>query len=55
MESALLGCGFSNIKRCAYGHSNDIHFQGIEMHGKNIGNDEIASFETMIFEGTCVK
>jgi len=42
--------GFTDCRRCAYGESGDHNLRGIESHGRNIGNEEIAIFETMIFE-----
>jgi predicted SAM-dependent methyltransferase len=49
---ALERCGFIDIRRCVYGESNEEHLRQIEMHGKHIGDERIARFETMIFEGT---
>jgi hypothetical protein len=37
------------------GESSDENLKGIEAHGKKIGDEEIAQFETMVFEGTCNK
>jgi predicted SAM-dependent methyltransferase len=50
MELALRHCGFVNIKRCPFGQSDDASLRGIESHGKNIADDDIAAFETMVFE-----
>ena len=52
MTLALEHCGFINIRRCAYGESNEEHLREIETHGKHIGDERIARFESMIFEGT---
>jgi predicted SAM-dependent methyltransferase len=52
MTLALERCGFTDIRRCAYGESNDEHLRGIEMHGMHIGDEKSARFESMIFEGT---
>jgi len=51
MTLALERCGFTDIRRCAYGESNEEHLRQIEMHGKHIGDERIARFESMIFEG----
>jgi hypothetical protein len=52
MTLALERCGFIDIRRCAYGESNEEHLRQVEMHGKHIGDERIARFESMIFEGT---
>jgi predicted SAM-dependent methyltransferase len=52
MTLALERCGFTDIRRCAYGESNEEHLRQIEMHGKHIGDETIARFESMILEGT---
>jgi len=52
MTLALQRCGFTDIRRCAYGESNEEHLRQIEMHGKHISDERIARFESMIFEGT---
>ena len=52
MTLALERCGFVDIRRCSYGDSRDTHLRQIEMHGKHIGDDRIARFESLIFEGT---
>jgi predicted SAM-dependent methyltransferase len=49
---ALEGAGFVNIRRCAYGESLEEHLRQIERHGKHVGDEKIARFESMIFEGT---
>ena len=50
LEVALGKAGFVNIRRCAYGESSDPNLRGIECHGRNIGDEGIAKFETMVFE-----
>jgi ubiquinone/menaquinone biosynthesis C-methylase UbiE len=50
---ALRDAGFTDIKRCSMGFSEDEHLRGIESHGKFIEDDHIAAFETMILEGKC--
>jgi predicted SAM-dependent methyltransferase len=52
MTMALQRCGFVDVRRCAYGESNEEHLRQIETHGKHIGDETIARFESMIFEGT---
>jgi predicted SAM-dependent methyltransferase len=52
MTLALERCGFIDIRRCAYCESNEEHLRHIETHGKHIGDEKIARFESMIFEGT---
>lgn len=52
MTLALERSGFIDIRRCAYGESNEEHLRHIEMHGKHIGDERIARFESMIFEGS---
>ena len=52
MTLALERCGFIDIRRCAYGESGEEHLRHIETHGKHIGDEKIARFESMIFEGT---
>ena len=50
LEMALREAGFIGIRRCAYGASADVNLRGIESHGRNVGDQEIAAFETMVFE-----
>lgn len=45
--------GFTNIRRCYPGESHDDNLVGIESHGKAVNNEEMACFETMVFEGEC--
>lgn len=52
LEMTLSEAGFVNITRCSYGESTHASLRGIESHGKNISADEMAVFETMIFEAT---
>jgi predicted SAM-dependent methyltransferase len=52
MTLALERCGFIDIRRCAYGKSNEEQLRQIERHGRHIGDEKIARFESMIFEGT---
>ena len=50
LEMALRQAGFAGMRRCAYGASGDANLRGIESHGHNVGDQEIAAFETMVFE-----
>jgi len=52
MTLALERCGFIDIRRCVYGRSTEAHLSQVETHGKHIGDEAIARFETMIFEAT---
>jgi predicted SAM-dependent methyltransferase len=45
--------GFTNIRRGSLGESNDENLRGIESHGGTVNNDDMARFETMVFEGEC--
>jgi predicted SAM-dependent methyltransferase len=45
----LNAAGFSNIKQCKVGVSDDSNFQQLEQHGKEIG-DQFNSLETIIVE-----
>ena len=47
--------GFTSIRRCPMGVSEDEHLRGIESHGRLIEDDRIAAFETMVLEGECAK
>lgn len=47
---ALREAGFTGIRRCDYGSSADANLRGIESHGRNVGDQEMAAFETMVFE-----
>lgn len=50
LELALAEAGFANIRRSACGDSTDAELRGIETHGRNVGDEEMAAFETMVFE-----
>jgi predicted SAM-dependent methyltransferase len=50
LEIALRETGFVDIRRCAYGESADPNLRGIERHGRNIGDEAVAIFETMVYE-----
>ena len=50
MTLALREAGFEEIRRCESEQSEDPHLRGIESHGKNVGDRDMAAFETMVFE-----
>lgn len=50
MTMALRQAGFEDIRRCESEQSDDPHLRGIESHGKNVGDKDMAAFETMVFE-----
>jgi len=51
LKSLLENVGFINIKRYAPGVSDDKNLQGIELHGRYIG-DEFNKLESIVVEGT---
>jgi predicted SAM-dependent methyltransferase len=53
IELAMRQAGFTNIRRCPMGESDDENLRGIESHGRIADNEELVAFETMVFEGTC--
>ncbi len=53
LEMAMQYAGFTNIQRYPPGESNDENLRGIESHGKNVENEEMTVFETMVYEGKC--
>jgi predicted SAM-dependent methyltransferase len=53
MEMAMRETGFTNIRRCSMGESDDENLRGIESHGMNAVDEELVAFETMVFEGDC--
>ena len=50
LMQTLRSAGFTDIVRMAPGQSTDPNLRGIEMHGVNIGDEEINAFETMVYE-----
>ncbi len=52
LELALRRAGFENVTRCRYGESTHEHLRGIESHGVNAGSEEMAVFETLVYEAT---
>ena len=53
IEMAMQEAGFTNIHRCSFGESDDANLRGIESHGRTVADDDMAAFETMVFEGKC--
>lgn len=51
LKGALAKSGFTDIKRCAVGQSDDCNLRGLECHGKRIG-EEFNKLQTMVIEGT---
>lgn len=49
LRAVLEECGFSGISSLAPGQSNDVQLQGIEGHGRVIGEEQ-NRFETMVLE-----
>jgi predicted SAM-dependent methyltransferase len=54
LEMALQEAGFTSIKRCSPGESDDEHLRGIESHGRIATAEDMVAFETMVFEGKCL-
>lgn len=52
LEKALRHAGLQDIRRCAFGESEDPQLRGIESHGVNADNAEMVAFETMVYEAT---
>ena len=55
LQMVMKEAGFDTIRRQMPGESDDENLKGLEMHGKNIENEEMNAFETMVFEGRCRK
>lgn len=55
LQSAMQAAGFQKVRRCAHSLSDDPNLCGLESHGRSVGNEEMNVFETMVFEGICVK
>lgn len=53
MRMAMVSAGFVDIKRCSPGESDHADLRGIESHGKHVADEEMVSFETMVYEGEC--
>jgi predicted SAM-dependent methyltransferase len=52
LEIALQQAGFVNIVSCRQNESSDENLRDIEQHGRNTDHENIAEFETMVFEAT---
>jgi len=50
MEMAMREAGLTNITRYRPGESRHADLQGIESHGRNVADEEMATFETMVYE-----
>ncbi|NPC54145.1 class I SAM-dependent methyltransferase [Caenimonas soli] len=50
LAMALREAGFTDIRQWPTGESDDPALRGIESHGRNIADDDMAAFETMVFE-----
>ncbi len=50
LTMALSEAGFTDIRQVRTGESEDPHLRHLESHGAYIEDNEMASFETMIFE-----
>lgn len=50
LKLALAQAGFKDSQRVLFGESQNENLQGIESHGRDIRIEEMAVFETMIFE-----
>lgn len=53
IRMALREAGFADVRRCESEQSEDPHLRGIESHGRNVGDKDMAAFETMVFEARC--
>ena len=51
VTALMARCGFTGIKSYAPGISDDVNLRGIEGHGREIGDESINQFETLILEG----
>lgn len=50
LQLVLQQTGFTNIRRCNSGQSDDENLRGIDSHGMKVGDAAMAAFETMVFE-----
>lgn len=50
LSAALAGAGFVDVGRFEPGESGTALLQGLERHGRNIGNEDVNRFETLILE-----
>lgn len=51
LKNSMETVGFIDIRQAIPGESSDENLQGLECHGKVIGDEEINRFETMVLEG----
>ena len=51
LSRTLYTAGFREIKVCKPGVSEDPNLKNLESHGKEIGDEDINQFETMVVEG----
>lgn len=51
LEMAMRESGFVDLVRHPPGESDDEHLRGIEAHGRNVSDEEMNCFETMVYEG----
>jgi len=50
LQDSIEEAGFIEVTSCEYGESYDNNFQDVESHGKNINDQDIDQFHTMILE-----
>jgi predicted SAM-dependent methyltransferase len=50
MTMALGQAGFEGVRQWPTGESDDPHLRAIESHGENVAANDMAAFETMVFE-----
>lgn len=51
LRLAMESAGFKMITRYQPGESDSIELRGVESHGRDIGDEEINRYETMVLEG----
>jgi len=50
LEIALRQAGFVDIVSCRQNESSDENLRGIDLHGRNVGNEDMVAFETLVME-----
>lgn len=50
LTETLQSAGFVDVRQVKPGQSDDPNLRGIEQHGRNIGDEWINQYETMVFE-----
>jgi predicted SAM-dependent methyltransferase len=50
LSMALADSGFEDVRQVASGESGDPNLRNLESHGKYIQDEDMADFETMVFE-----